>query len=501
MNGQDIRGETVMVVKRGVKNLMKNTMRLFTIVIIVSFVVSPLYNIQAKTMDDGSEEKAVADKRPKASYLSTPTLRDANTFDYIADSVINPDEKMKSADKIADELKKNYGCRYLTSIPGMPLDEYKEAFSYLWKNCTVKKKPIELSLDISEKYSYDTIVKYMKALSRYEGVYLYQIGETQQGRPMYALEIDVPSEVKKKKTVVLTGSTHARETAGTVFIIKHLIELLQADTEESKEILSKFSIVAVPCTNPDGREGVAFDTKRYTYSNGKLWKGTANGTDLNRNFPGLVWSQVGKGNSKTDYLSSSPKKPYYPGTHAGSIPETKAMMKFLYYYVVKQKAAVLIDYHQQGSIGYAGKPWDSKYHRNKCHKLADAMFSKMNKGNSRKYKWEDEESGYGLIGTGSTLTDYATSIAYGAKFSPAYGFCVYTDGDNEYPLCAIPKMDKNEIELIKEPNRKFACMTFEIGYGKEYLGYGSDARRKLAKEYNNYHFGQVLYYLAEYLDS
>ena len=48
---------------------------------------------------------------------------------------------------------------------------------------------------------------------------------------------------------------------------------------------------------------------------------------------------------------------------------------------------------------------------------------------------------------------------------------------------------------------KFACMTFEIGYGKSYLGYGSDVREKLAKEYDSYHFDQVLYCLSEYLGS
>jgi len=436
----------------------------------------------------------------KKAYRSTPTLLDANTFDYVSDSVTDPDEAMMSPEDIAKEFKDRYSCRYLSQTPGMTMEEYREAFSYLWKNCSGKKDPVVLNLDITKKYTYEVLVKYMWFLSCYDGVNLYRIGETQQGRPMYALEVDIPSD-KDKKTVILTGSTHAREFAGSVYIIKQLIDLIQDDSEEARSVLSGLRIVAVPCTNPDGREGVAFDTQNYTYSSGRLWKATANGTDLNRNFPGLAWSQVAKGNSRTDYLSSSPQKLYYPGPYAGSTPEAKAMMKFLYYYVVKEKAAVLLDYHQQGSIGYAGKPWESSLHQKSSKDLANTLFKMMNKGNSRKYVWESEGSDYGLNGIGSSLTDYSVSIAYGAKFSPRYGFCVYTDKTDEYPLCAIPRMDKNKISLVEEPNSSFVTTTFEIGYKSEFLGYDKTARQKLAKEYDNYHFDRVLYCLADFLDS
>ena len=88
----------------------------------------------------------------------------------------------------------------------------------------------------------------MKDLSCYEGVSLYDIGVSAEGRAIYALEVDVPSS-KKKSTVVLTGSIHSRETAGTVFLLKELAELLSAGTRESKEVLAttRFRIVeAVP---------------------------------------------------------------------------------------------------------------------------------------------------------------------------------------------------------------------------------------------------------------
>ncbi|MCR5330570.1 MAG: hypothetical protein K6E62_05195, partial [Lachnospiraceae bacterium] len=248
-----------------------------------------------------------------------------------------------------------------------------------------------------------------------------------------------------------------------------------------------------------GREGVAFDTDNYTYSGGELWKATSDGTDLNRNFPGLSFSQIAKGNKKSKSIGTSPKKLYYPGDYGGCAGETKALMKFLYHYIILEKAPVLIDYHQQGLIGYAGKPWDTVAHQEACKGLANQMFSMMNSGNSYKYRWVGEVDAYGLEGMGSTLTDYASSIAYGAKFSPAYGFCVYTDGNKEYPLSAIPKMDESPV-TVNAPNDTFRTMTFEIGYGPEYLGYSDNTLKLLDAEYTNYHFDKVLYRLYEILN-
>ena len=161
-----------------------------------------------------------------------------------------------------------------------------------------------------------------------------------------------------------------------------------------------------------------------------------------------------------------------------------------------EKALTLIDYHQQGLIGYAGKPWDTQEHQDACKGFANKMFSMMNVGNNYKYRWVSESDAYGLEGMGSTLTDFATSVAYGAKFSPAYGFYVYTDGEKEYPLSDIPRMDDAKI-TFDIPNDSFKTMTFEIGYGPEYLGYSDKTLELLDKEYKNYHYDNVLYRLYE----
>ena len=424
------------------------------------------------------------------------TVITANTFDYYTDSVTGLSNRQLSKKQLTDRIA-DYGS--FTGLMGMPLSEYRAAMGYKWADVTsYNLVPRAVNIDISKSYTYEDLVYFLKLLSRHTGVYLYDIGQSTLGRRMYALEIDIEPN-PDKKVVVMTGNIHARETAGSVFILKELADLLQSGSEESHALLHGFKIAAVICVNPDGRDGVAFDRENYTYSNGVLWKATSNGTDLNRNFPGLAWSQVLTGNDKSYYISNTANKIYYPGDHAGCNSETKAMMKFLYHYIVLEKAQVLLDYHQQGRISYAAKPWQTTAQQNRCKNLAYTLMDGLNDGNTHKYKWEPENSDYDLNGTGSTLTDYAVSLAVGAKFSPAYGFCVFTDGKEEYPLISIPRLNKTKLDVIHETNPSFATMTFEIGSGSKYLGYSSKTRKLLADEYENYHFDRVLYNLYDYI--
>ena len=461
---------------------LENMKRVF-VFLIIFMLISSSQNVNA------SESK------------TAPTVEYANTFDYFSDSVTGLTSKSYTRKEI-EELIKDYGS--FTGPMGMPVNEYKEAMNAKWIDCTRYEKWgksfTKFELDVSKAYTYDRMVYYMEKLSCIEGVYLFDIGETTSGRRMYALEIDIPSD-KKKEVVILTGNIHARETAGSIYILKEISDLLQSDTDEAKKILESVKFAVVPCVNPDGREGVAFDTSHYKYSNGKLWKATSNGTDLNRNFPGLAWSQIKDGNERSDYISDSSKKMYYPGDYAGSCNETKAMMKFLYHYVKIEKAQVLLDYHQQGRIAYAGKPWQSTAQFKRCKDMAKYLFSRMNPSSRRinKYIWYSEVDEYGLNGTGSTLTDFAVSVATGAKYSPGYGFYVYTDGKNEYPLIMIPNLDKTDKKVINETNKKFATSTIEIGYGNDYLGFSKSTRSKLKTEYNQFKFDRLLYYLYDYL--
>ncbi len=456
---------------------------------------APSAYASAAGIASGPEVYAASSKKrsSKTESVVPATLSKMKTVDYYASSVSPLTEEQLSVGAIK-KLISPYGK--FDGNPGMPVDEYRAAMEYEWTDRTVYNKTASpVSIDLEAEHTYDDYVKIMRRLSKYEGVYLYEIGSSYEGRTIYAIEIDIPSDIEKN-TVLLTGLVHSRETAGTPFILKEIADLLSADTPEAAEVLATTRFACVPCVNPDGFEAIAFNPSKYTYPGGILWKAATNGTDLNRNFPGLAWGQILSGNAKSKYISTSSNKQFYPGEYAGCNPETKALIKFLYHYIVIEKAKVLIDYHQQGAITYAGKPWSTKASQNACKDLSDVILKPMNK-KGRKYIWWPENDDYDLNGTGSTLTDYAISVALGAKFSPAYGFCVYTDGQNEYPLAAVPKADKAPFDL-EQANPAFRTMTFEIGYGQQYLGYSSSTRKLIAKEYETKNFGSVLYTLSDY---
>ncbi len=342
----------------------------------------------------------------------------------------------------------------------------------------------------------------MRSLSTHEGVYLYSIGKSVEGKNIYSIEVDM-TKGKTKNTILLTGQVHARETAGPTFILKELIDLVKAyekGEKRAKDVLGNTRFVAVPCVNPDAHDGIGFDTKNWTYSDGTLWKANANGADINRNYAGLSWMMRAKGIEKTKYSSNSNKQIYYAGDSAGSEPETRAMMKFYQYWIGIRKAKMLIDYHQQGRISYTGKSYATESMNKRCEEMRKALYKVQKNGLlGKSYSYpekEDEDTykSYGRNGAGSTNTDYAWAVALGAKFSTKYGFSVYTDTKGkEYTILEVPNRDKTSYLLNPILIPTFRGFSWEIGYGKDYLGYSKDTLKLIAKEYDNYNFGEMLY--------
>lgn len=427
--------------------------------------------------------------------LSVPafasTLEDVNSLDLVSMSVTGLSTEQLSMKELNKRIK-DYGTCLANGT--LPYDEYVEAMNYKWIDMTLSgNKPAGLDVNLKNSYTYAELEEIMFKLSQFEGVYLYKIGESLQGRNIYDIEIDFPSD-SEKRTVLLTGGVHSRETAGPEFLLKQICNLLADGSKEAKRVLATTRFEIVPCVNPDGREGICFDTKNYSYSEKSLWKAAANGTDIGRNFPGLSIGYLKKGVKKTKTESTTADKIYYYGDYFGCNPETKALMKFVYYFVAVEKADVLVDYHQQGRIMYAGKAWQTKAQEQRCIDAANKLGKLLSKGNSIPYIYWPEDDGYGLNGGGTTLSDYACAIACGAKFSPAYGSLVFNDDKKEYPLIMISDLDKTSLK-VSPVNDLFATYTIEIGYGNEYLGYSDSARKLLAEEYNKYHFNTILYNL------
>lgn len=128
------------------------------------------------------------------------------------------------------------------------------------------------------------------------------IGYSVQGRPIEAIRVGPPGEVR----VLVVGVIHGRERAG----LKIVDELRRLAPPRGVEVW------LVPDMNPDG-------TAART-------RGNANGVDLNRNFPHR-WRRL-----------AVPGHWQYSGTARGSEPETKAMVAF----VERLRPTLSIWYHQ-----------------------------------------------------------------------------------------------------------------------------------------------------------
>ncbi|NLK27248.1 MAG: hypothetical protein GX306_02730 [Clostridiales bacterium] len=418
-----------------------------------------------------------------------PTLQLMKKYDYVAESTTGLSDIQLPFEELQEGVAK-YGMLH---TPGMPFEEYKEAMNREWIDVTdYDEEPEEITVDITETMNYDIYVETLKKLSRYDGVYLYQIGESTEGRDLYAIEIDM-DEDRNNMVFMFTGQIHAREFAGGTFLVKMFADLVQkAQTDkDTMNMLYRNKFVAVPIINVDGREALIKEPEKWK-SSGQLWKAYTNGIDGNRNFPTLSWGQVSKGNKLNYSVASKPGFSNYGGRYAGSNKETKAMMKWLYHYTVVEQAECLIDMHQQGAEIYAGKGWGPKRQSHLSVELRDEILSILNAGKTeRKYKVVKDEPKYGLTGRGASITDYAFSISAGGKFSPAMGFCVLPNGKKEVLLMQINDMDHAKFK-IKAPNKTFKTITIEIGKGAKYLGNSEETRQLLAEEYWKYNFGVLM---------
>ncbi|MDD4494397.1 MAG: M14 family zinc carboxypeptidase [Eubacteriales bacterium] len=401
--------------------------------------------------------------------------------------VVQIPQKDLTLDQI-NAILKGYGKM---TTPGMKFDVYKQAMNRPWIDAKdYENTPEKVTIDLNEKIDNEKYYELLKKLSRYDGVYLFEIGKTTNGQPIYSISIDFESD-ETKEVYMFTGQVHAREFGGGVFILKMFADLIQkAQTDASvQNLLKRVKYVAVPIINLDARQKIIDADPYYAGDPNNLWKLAVNGVDINRNFPGINAGLLANGYTPANATSRliKAKGPYF-----GSNSETQAMIKWLYHYVINEKAVYLADMHQQGRVMYSGKPWDTAAGETRCKSTALNVMAYMNRGNKEKYYFIPESLNYGLRGEGSSITDYTMSLAFGAKYSEAFGINVFLDAKgNEYTLLQIRDMEKSPVEL-KKANPKFVAATYEIGFGNVAVGYTSSARRLLSQEYTKYHFDSML---------
>ena len=151
------------------------------------------------------------------------------------------------------------------------------------------------------------------------------------------------------KLLVHGGGRSATRLANQMGVETHMVAYAYA-TETTvggysiKPLLDCFTIVMIPCSNPDGRLLVlsGYDTK----NNG-------NGVNLNRNFP-------------TNWVYDS--SGLY-GSSAGSEPETRAILEVLGRYPFE----LVLDCHTSGNVVYYADYDCSSELRNRSYSIATAL--------------------------------------------------------------------------------------------------------------------------------
>jgi murein tripeptide amidase MpaA len=165
-----------------------------------------------------------------------------------------------------------------------------------------------------------------------------------EGRTIHALIIGKNKENRKKKSILFTGSVHAREWGGSDICVYFVADLLEAyskgtglryqgqyfESSQIRRIIEKANIIIVPDVNPDGKAFSQGDAANV------LWRRNRNpnesqgepdciGVDLNRNYD-LLWdfteSFAPDARVETSADPCDPRQ-RYRGSSAFSEPETR----------------------------------------------------------------------------------------------------------------------------------------------------------------------------------
>ena len=270
-----------------------------------------------------------------------------------------------------------------------------------------------------QKYTYSEMCQDIKSLCKtYSGYVSFEtIGESEKGRKIYDVILGNP---EADNTVLVISAIHGREYITTAVCMKQLEYYLMnynktVDGKKISDVFSNCNVHYVMMANPDG--------VTISQTSVALWKGNANGVNLNLNFP----YNFKRGGKKKDNS--------YTGKKAASESETKAIIKLTKKLNKTQKLAV-INYHAMGRIvfgDYNGKDSSLRSDINKMYRIA------------------------------RNTTGYASSSGYGGKSNGNYrSYLIYDLGVPSITLeigsisCPVPRYQyatefkRNKLVLLRE---------------------------------------------------
>ena len=195
---------------------------------------------------------------------------------------------------------------------------------------------------------------------------LHRIGQSVEGRPLWALRIG--ERRGGGRTAAVLGCHHAREWISVeipYLLAEHLLDNASADPVE--RWLSQGEVWVAPMVNPDGHE--------HSRTENRLWRknrrrnpGGSIGVDPNRNY-GYMWGVL-------DISTSShvPSDETYVGPRAFSEPEVRAVRNL----VARQLFDGVLSYHSYSQLvlfpwGYTSEPIEDEADRGEMRTLAERM--------------------------------------------------------------------------------------------------------------------------------
>lgn len=201
-------------------------------------------------------------------------------------------------------------------------------------------------------YDYSNLKKDVDRISKLrKNVELFSIGESVMEHKLYCLRIG-----SGKRKLFINGAHHGLEYLTSAFIVKFIDEYAKSAEEgselfgyDTRALLSRTTLCAVPMVNPDGVDiaihGIDVTNPYHRklvsmvgiHSFNKVWQSNANGVDINHNY-NAGW--------RVTELRPSPSK--YSGPYSESEPETKAVVDF----VRKENFDMLMAFHSQGGEIY-----------------------------------------------------------------------------------------------------------------------------------------------------
>ncbi len=295
----------------------------------------------------------------------------------------------------------------------------------------------------------------------------FSIGQSYEGRELWAVKISDNPEVDEDEAEVLYVSMHHAREHLTVEMALYLLSLFTDNYgTDSKitELVNSREIIIVFSLNPDGAE---YDVEDGSYS---FWRknrqpnsGSSNiGTDLNRNY-GYNWGCCGGSSGSTGSDT-------YRGTSPFSAPETAALRDYINSRVVdgKQQITTAISFHTYSELilypygyTYTDVPGDMTQDD---HNVFVALANEMASSNG--YTPEQSSDLYIVDGD---MTDWA----YGEHNIFAFTFEMYPKGSNPgfYPPDeVIDRETERNREAIVYLTDIAACPYDAIGKGSQYCG-------------------------------